>query len=974
MKLAHYFISFFLLLVCIALICPLRAQDPLGALRGTVVDASGARVAAAEISLTSPGRSFTRTVRSDARGEFRVDGLPPNSYQLTVNANGFAEAQADVVVSVSSTREVTISLHPKGITQQVVVKGSASITTAELDTTSAVHQTVVSHQDLQTIPLAARSFANIAYLAPGSEPVEPSDPTKARITAVSTGGSSGLNNVISVDGGDNSDDYIGGFLQNFSPDALQEFAIRTAQMEADTGGTTAGSVVITTRSGSNDWHGEFGFYERAADLNARFPIDNPAPDPKQPFSRQNYVGTLGGPILKDKLWFFSSLEYVHEDASIAFSNASAEQFTALSQLASEGLLPGVTSIDVPSSVPVPFRDYLGTVRLDWAQSERSRWFLRGAVDTYTTKNALVQQGTLPSTGVSSHNNYFSLVLGQQFDFSPEWFGSLVLNASGLHLTQSRNEELGFAYSFPFTITPSTISGNETYGDNLFVTAISAFPVLRNQQKYQLRYDVSHSAGSHTPRFGVSFIHEPVLSGALTGTAERVYAPPQNPTYYVANPAQAAVDLGCDPSAPQNQPPNPPCAYVSDMPAYDGSFSQNVQRLGLYAEDSWRVMPRLTLNYGLRYDTTIGLFEASGRNQSYNPALATGLVNGIPHDYRKAIAPRVGLAWMLGSSGNTVLRAGFGMFYDDLAQNGWVNAFTAVNSYNLANGTSPAALIDPNYHTPYAIHATAGIQHALSANWIFAADYTLETGMHAYRSYPYEEADLYRTDNRSTYQGVSFRVQGNIARRAHFTAHYTFSKAQTWGCTVGELFDYVNGVCDPANPFGPGDYGPSGEDVRHRFVLAGTFQIPAGFQLSTLFQAESARPYTMTTPDGDRAVVNGVKTTLDEFRGSPYVQMDLRVSRPFYFHERWAITPFAEFFNLFNRNNPGNNFVPDISALPVPVNDLANATALCPTPACAVPITSLSQLRAPAGALGDFFGPGTTVGIPFAAQLGIKLVF
>ena len=107
---------------------------------------------------------------------------------------------------------------------------------------------------------------------------------------------------------------------------------------------------------------------------------------------------------------------------------------------------------------------------------------------------------------------------------------------------------------------------------------------------------------------------------------------------------------------------------------------------------------------------------------------------------------------------------------------------------------------------------------------------------------------------------------------------------------------------------------------------------------------------------------------------PYVQMDLRVSRPFYFHERWAITPFAEFFDLFNRNNPGNNFVPDISALPVPVNDLANATALCPTPACAVPITSLSQLRAPAGALGDFFGPGTTVGIPFAAQLGVKLTF
>src|SRR5207302_11268167 len=133
------------------------------------------------------------------------------------------------------------------------------------------------------------SFANIAYLAPGTEPVEPSDPTKARITAVSTGGSSGLNNDLSVDGGDNSDDWIGGFLQNFSPEAIQEFAIRTANEDADTGGTTAGSVVITTRRGTNDWHGSAAFYDRSAGMNARYPIENPPPDPKQPFSRQNYV-------------------------------------------------------------------------------------------------------------------------------------------------------------------------------------------------------------------------------------------------------------------------------------------------------------------------------------------------------------------------------------------------------------------------------------------------------------------------------------------------------------------------------------------------------------------------------------------------------------------------------------------------------------------------------------------------------------
>ena len=152
----------------------------------------------------------------------------------------------------------------------------SSITTETIDTSSAVRGGVVGSQDLEALPLPARSFANIAYLVPGTEPVEPSDPTKARITAVSTGGSSGLNNELSVDGADNSDDWIGGFLQNFSPDGIQEFAVRTSNEDADTGWTTAGSVVITTKHGTNDWHGDGAFYERAAALNARFPIENPA--------------------------------------------------------------------------------------------------------------------------------------------------------------------------------------------------------------------------------------------------------------------------------------------------------------------------------------------------------------------------------------------------------------------------------------------------------------------------------------------------------------------------------------------------------------------------------------------------------------------------------------------------------------------------------------------------------------------------
>ncbi len=980
-RLGCFRIYLFLLVLSALLPCELLAQNPRGALRGVIQDASGGRVPSAKISVRAAESSFQREITSDSRGEFRIDDLPPGAYHVKVQANGFAEANSNVKVTVSLVQEITVTLRPQPVQQSITLQtdGPGSITTQPIDTSSAVHQTIITSADLDTIPLAARSFANIAYLAPGTEPLEPSDPTKARITAVSTGGSSGLNNDLTVDGADNTDDWIGGFLQNFSPEAIEEFAIRTAQEDADTGRTTAASVVITTKAGTNVWHGSSAFYGRAAGLNARFPIDNPAPDPKQPFLRQNYVGTVGGPVMKDKLWFFSSFEFVHENASIAYSPSSQSEFNALAQLASQGLISTpagtVNSIEVPRNVSVPFRDYLADARLDWQQSDQSHWFLRASADTYITHNALVQQAALPSTGATSHNNYMSLVVGNQYAFGPNWVGSFVFNASGLHLTATRNENLGFALDFPFSSTRSTISGLETFGDNQFVTPITAFPVLRNQEKYQFRYDVSHVYGRHAPRFGVNFIHEPVLSGALAATAEFVYSPPQDPSFYLTNQSQLTAIMSCDPNDRANQPPNPPCPFTNFTPAGDGSFSQNIQRLGIYAQDSWRITSRLTINYGLRYDTTFGLFTASGHSQNANPALAgNGIVSGIPHDYRTAFAPRLGLAYGVGSSGNTVLRGGVGLYFNDLAQNGWVEAFNAVNNSNIQNASGPPSLIDPNYHTPYALHATAGIQHAFNANWILSADYTLETGMHGYRRYDFPNVSVFRTDNRSSYKALTMHLQGNVAKRLSLVANYTLSSAKTWGCQVGELFDYVNGVCDPFHAFAPGDYGPSGEDVRHRFVLAGTFHAPAGFDVTFLSQNETARPITLTSPAGDRVVINGAKSTLDQFRGIPYLQTDLRVSRPIKFRERWSLTPFIEFFNLFNRNNPGNNYVGDIGALPIPVNDPANVTALCPTPACSLPVTSGNQLLVPAGALGDFFGPGTTVGIPFAAQLGVKLTF
>src|SRR5215831_7815645 len=967
--------TFFFLLA----VSNLWAQNPNGTLRGEVQDTSDARIAGATVKATASRASLTREVISNNRGEFRLEGLLPGQYRVAVTAKGFTTAVNQVDVSVSQVRDISVTLKPSTLPETInVPAGASSITMEPIDTASAVRGGIVISGDLVTIPLASRSFANIAYLVPGTEPVEPSDPTKARITAVSTGGSSGLNNGLSVDGADNSDDWIGGFLQNFSTDGIQEFAFRTANSEADTGATTAGSVVITTKHGTNDWHGDASFYERAASLNARFPIENPAEictlqgcqhNPKQPFSRQNYVGTIGGPLKKDKLWFFGSFEHVHENASVAYSLSSITQFDALAQLAAEGLIDvngtKVSSIEVPSSVPIPFRDYIGSLRFDWQQSSKSLWFLRTSLDTYTSHNALVQQATLPSTGLTTHNNYWNTVISNSYSFTPSWLGTLVVAASELHLTQTRNSNLGFALDFPFSSTTLTVSGLESYGDNQFQTPITLFPSLRNQEKYQFRYDVNHIAGSHAPKFGIDIVHEPVLSGAFPANQETAVTFPQNPTYYLGNSTQFLADQATG---------------AITTPAGDGGFSQNVQRLAVYAQDSWRVSSHLTLNYGLRWQTTFGLFTASGVSQAANPWFQLlpqlGYPESIPHDYRRQLGPRLGVVYSPGNSEKTVIRAGFGIFYNDLAQNGWATAFQAVRPMSIA----PPSLIDPNYKTPYALHATAGLQHAFNERWIASADYILEDGQHGYRAYPYALATVFRSDNRSSYNALMLRLEGNVARRFNLIAHYTLSNAQTWGCVLGELFDYVNGVCDPNKAFAPGDYGPSGEDVRHRFVLAGTLHVPGGFDLTTLTQAESSRPFTITTQDGGQRIsVNGIPTSLDAFRGAAYIQADLRVARPIKINERWRLYPFVEFFNLLNRNNPGANFVGNITGLPIPSGEMAtgNVAHLCTDfPVCnsLIPVTRPKQLEFPAGALGDFFGPGTTVGIPFAAQLGIRLAF
>src|SRR2546422_288095 len=330
------------------------AQSPGGALVGTVLDASGARVAGAKVSIERLESSFRRSTTTDALGDFRFELLAPGQYRVTVVAPGFAEAGSLIPVAVSSAPSISIILKPQGIPQAIQVQETApSLTSQPIETTSS-----------------------------------------------------------------------------------------TAQVDADTSRTNSSSVIITTKRGTNEWHGSLATYFRERALNTRITLDNPAPNPKQPFSRENGIATLGGPLYMDKLWFFSSFEYIHENASVAYSNDSLAEFRALSQLAANGLIPNVSSIDVPTSVLVPFRDALFATRVDWNQSAHSQWFFRGAFDRNHTHNDLVQQATLPSTGAFTRSNYFSFLINQQYQPEANWLGSFTFQASGFHHTKDRNSRLG----------------------------------------------------------------------------------------------------------------------------------------------------------------------------------------------------------------------------------------------------------------------------------------------------------------------------------------------------------------------------------------------------------------------------------------------------------------------------------------------------------------------------------------------------
>ena len=295
-----------LALIIFSLLVPtfLLAQTSAGALGGRVADESGGALPGVTVTAANSATGFSRSVVTGTDGQYRFPSIPVGTYNVTAELNGFASVTTrNVEVTVATERTVNFSLKQATVKEQITVTAEPLL----VETSPAVG-TTISQRELENLPLNGRQFANLGSLAPGTQLSVNSDPTKPGQLTIMLNGGSGRNVNYLVDGGDNTDDTIGGALQNYNLEAVQEFKIQTQQYKAEYGRTTGGVLTVVTKSGTNDFDGSAYEFYRDKSLNAETTTEKDAGVGKSPFRRNQYGAAIGGPIVKDRAHFFITAE------------------------------------------------------------------------------------------------------------------------------------------------------------------------------------------------------------------------------------------------------------------------------------------------------------------------------------------------------------------------------------------------------------------------------------------------------------------------------------------------------------------------------------------------------------------------------------------------------------------------------------------------------------------------------------------
>ena len=629
-----------LLILSAAFTTTALAQRTNADLTGRVLDQNGAAVPNATVTARHTGTGAERSAQTNADGDYAVRELPPGRYDVTAEAGSFSKALAkDIELNIGSSATLNFDLKPGQITETVEVAAGAAL----VETTRSDIGGVVTPVEVENLPLLNRTFANLSVIMPEARPAGNFDPTKTRVGNVAFNGGDGRQVDVNVDGGDNKDNVVGSLLQNFSYESIQEFQVLQHRWTAEQGRAVGGVVNVITKSGGNDFHGSLfaNFRDegwRALDF---FEKQRQAADPaftKPSFGRQEVGGSLGGPIKEDKLFFFFALERFRERQNVAVRQ---DAFTQLS------LVPGA---EVVSEIPTPYNDTLLTAKVDHRLTSSQSMFYRFAYQKNDSPNDQVTNPAVTdlSGGNFTTNKLYSFVTNHTYTLSPT-----KLNQFTFHFQDFKNEILGVTTN-PRLVFPGGIE----IGPNVNT------PQATLERKFQFRDDFSMQAGDHGIKLGTNYIHTKMDGYFFFGSSGYTVTFFDSPSTIAALPQGFAT---------------PGAVQSISFATGEASHLQTLHQLAFYVQDDWKVRPNLTLNLGLRWDANIGNLPDQSNNRTYallqllNHPLADALTADPSKWSRstpswKEFQPRVGFAWDPTGSARTVIRGGYGIFYDQLFQN------------------------------------------------------------------------------------------------------------------------------------------------------------------------------------------------------------------------------------------------------------------------------------------------------------------
>lgn len=888
------------------------AQVTTADITGRVLDQNGASVPNASVTVRNTGSGQTRTVQTDDEGNYTITQLSPGRYEITAEAANFSKAQVkDLEVNIGSKLTLNFDLKPGQITEVVDITADAVL----VETTRSDLGGVVTPIEVQNLPLLNRTFAALSVIMPEARPVGNFDPTKTRVGNVAFNGGDGRQVDVNVDGGDNKDNVVGSLLQNFSYESIQEFQVLQHRWTAEQGRAVGGVVNVVTKSGGNEFHGSLFSNFRDEALRAKDFFEDQGNTAKPPFSRQEIGGSIGGPIVRDKLFFFGALERFRERQNIGVLPS------ALTQLAA---IPGSQPVD---QIPSPYDDTLLTVKIDHNLTSNQSMFYRFS---YQKNNSPNDQVANPATtdltgGNTTDNKLYSFVVNHTYTISPT-----KLNQFTFHFQDFNNSILGV------TTNPRiTFPGGVEIGANVNV------PQATSERKYQFRDDFSLQAGSHNLKFGVNYINTELGGFFFFGSRGYTVTFFDSPLT-IRNNTNGLYPQGfATPGAVQN-------IQFADG---EGTHDQKVHQLAFYIQDDYKITPRLTLNLGLRWDANIGNLPDQTNNrtirilQQLNHPLAQGITGDATKLSRTTpswteFQPRIGFAWDPKGDGRTVIRGGYGIFYDQLFQNLTLFSLTQTNPVlyqtilNLTNssvgvgqlaafrfGVDPlppppagfsidnlavggfGRINDPDASEPYIQKFSLGFETKLGETMTLSSDYVHTLGIHEPRVqvinprienicnalYPgsnpasplcaargvnsrlldsafvaaglpanrIEQINMIGTTNRSLFDSWTTTLKYR-KRKTLLSASYVLANSRSWGGQPVASYTGNGIATTPDNQFRDGEFGPTRFDERHRVVVSGVFDLPYGFQLAPIMQLSSSRPYSPTTGldiDGDGLATN-----------------------------------------------------------------------------------------------------------------------